>query len=64
MATPVAFYLPAILGEGTGEGAAAAGAFLGGVLELSVRGFVVFAVVPAATGYAVNRRAKRQLAAD
>lgn len=61
--TPVLFYLPVILGDGAGESAEAAGAFVGGILGLIIWGivFAVVAVVVAAIGWAFKRRANNKL---
>ena len=62
---PILFYVPTILSSSEGESAEAVGAFAGGILGLFIWGFVflVVAVVLAAIGYFVNRRAKKKLAA-
>ena len=62
--TPLLFYIPVILTNGGAEGAEGAGAFVGGILGLVIWGFVflLFAIVTAALGFVVNRRAKRKVA--
>ena len=61
--TPVLFYLPVILGEGSGESAEAAGAFIGGILGLIIWGivFAVGAIVVAAIGWFFKRRASKKI---
>ncbi|MFB1064105.1 hypothetical protein [Natrinema sp. H-ect4] len=61
--TPVLFYLPVILEEGSGESAEAAGTFIGGILGLVIWGiaFAIGAIVVAAIGWAVKRRANTKL---
>ncbi|HET7325508.1 MAG TPA: hypothetical protein VFJ06_14365 [Halococcus sp.] len=63
--TPLLFYIPSIFSSSEGEGAAAAGAFIGSVFGLVIWGFVflLFAIVTAAIGYFFSRRAKKKLAA-
>ena len=63
--TPILFYAPVILGSSEGEGAEAAGTFIGSVLGLVVWGFafLLIAIVIAVIGWFSGRRAKKKLAA-
>ena len=61
--TPLLFYIPTIMSSGEGEGAEAAGTFIGSVMGLVIWGFafLLFAIVTAAVGYFFNRRARKKL---
>jgi hypothetical protein len=61
--TPLLFYIPTIISSGEGEGAEAAGTFIGSVMGLVIWGFafLLFAIVTAAIGYFFKRRTRKKL---
>jgi len=61
--TPLLFYIPTILSSSEGEGAEAAGTFIGSIMGLVIWGFafLLFGIVTAAVGYFFKRRSKKQL---